>query len=106
MRQSVYRGKPCAGGCGYVLRCANDKSAPGTTRHIRHGYCHTCLKRLKKRPAGRPESRPGSSGPRAPIERTRSPQSETGTCRSRTGIRVRPVAPLPENSMKERTRWN
>lgn len=49
-KQSVYRGKPCAGGCGYVLRCANDKSAPGTTRHIRHGYCHTCLKRAKNAP--------------------------------------------------------
>lgn len=50
MRQSIYRGKPCAGGCGYTLRCADDKSAPGTTRHIRHGYCHTCLKRAKNAP--------------------------------------------------------
>lgn len=50
MRQSIYRGKQCAGGCGYLLRCANDRSAPGTTRHIRHGYCHTCLKRLKNAP--------------------------------------------------------
>ena len=50
MRQSIYRSKPCAGGCGYTLRCADDKSAPGTTRHIRHGYCYTCLKRLKNAP--------------------------------------------------------
>lgn len=50
MRRSIYLGKPCAGGCGYILRGSNERSTPGTTRHIRHGCCHTCLKRLKNAP--------------------------------------------------------